>query len=488
MGLKQKIIKGSLWNGIAQFGVQFVNIFLTIILARKLDPSDFGLLGMVSVVIGILGYFSEFGLIASLIKEEHISDLDCNTAFWAGIGMSIMVYIIIYLGAPLLAWFYGIDELITIARILGLVFIISSYGFVPCALEMKQLKYNNLAIITLLSCIISGIVATLMAFRGFGVWTLVWQQIIMQLSATLGYIIMIKWHPKFIFSIDRLKVILNYGTHVTANNILKFISENIDYLLVGKLLGSSSLGIYTMAFRLSRYPIEKAMPIFGRMLFPAFASIQNNPIRLKTNFFRISAMLPFILTPFIITLFFITKSVIIVTIGEKWLESAILIKFFLFYILFLSFSFSDESILMLHNIKLLNLLKLIISLAFVIVGYFAFSLYGLNEGACVYTIMFSLYYIMLKLLVLKTLKISLISYLYCNRKVIAYILILMVIGFMVNHFIVGSPLFVVITFVGIQITSMLTILLHLKIILLKPFSINIDRCTSDLKSITSLIG
>ncbi|MDQ7090844.1 MAG: oligosaccharide flippase family protein [Methylococcales bacterium] len=222
MSLKKKIINGGLWNGISQFGAQGISFVLILVLARFLSPEEFGLLGMVSVITGFFGYFSECGLIYSIIKKKEIDALDCDTAFWGGIVFGVIVYVFIYAISPYISQFYNQPELTDLSRVLALAFIIGSYTFVPFALEQKKLQYKKLSIIRLISLLVSGCVAIYFAVRGAGVWALVFQQLSMKIVTVVATFFWMSWKPKFRFSYARFKDLFGFGMHVTVNNLIRF--------------------------------------------------------------------------------------------------------------------------------------------------------------------------------------------------------------------------------------------------------------------------
>lgn len=396
--LKQKLLAGTFWNSLSQVGNMVINFGLTFLLARLLTPEDFGLLGMIMVITGFLGYFSEFGMMAGIIRKSGADEAYTNTAFWSGIMLSFFVYFLLYLMSPWIALFYKEPQLTTLNRVVSLMFILGAYSFVPMALEMKALRYRVISLINLASLFVSGTVAVILAYYQFGVWALVSQQLIQRLVIALCSLLFLSWKPKMQFSWTCFRDLFGYGLHMTGNNLIKFFSENIDYLLVGKLLGSSALGLYTMAFRLSRFPIEKVWHIFGTMLFPAFASLQDDPEGMRRNYMKISLYGGILLFPFILCLVVFIRPLIHWVIGDQWLPAATLIQIFSIYIAFYCFSFGDEPLLMLKDIRLLNIIKIIYSSLLMVVGYIVVKelQWGLMGMAWVYTGCFFVMYLRLK--------------------------------------------------------------------------------------------
>jgi PST family polysaccharide transporter len=375
-GLKQKLLAGTFWNSLSQVGNMVINFGLTFLLARLLTPADFGLIGMIMVVAGFLGYFSEFGMMAGIIRKIEPDEVYTNTAFWSGILFSIVIYVLLYLISPWIALFYKEPQLIALNRVLSLMFVLGGYSFVPIALEMKALRYRTISLINLAALFVSGLAAVLLAYYQFGVWALVCQQLVLRLVISFSCLVFLDWKPKLRFSWASFADLYGYGFHMTGNNLIKFFSENIDHMLVGKLLGKDALGVYTMAFRLSRFPVEKLWHVFGTMLFPAFASLQDDSEKLRRNYMKISLYGGLLLLPFIVGIVLFIRPLIHWVIGDSWIGAATLIQIFSLYIGFYCFSFGDEPLLMLKDIRLLNLVKIGYALLITGAGYIGIREFG----------------------------------------------------------------------------------------------------------------
>lgn len=438
-GIKDKLKTGAIWNSVAQFGQQGINFILTLILARLLTPEDFGLLGMATVISGFIAYFSEFGLIASIIKKAEVDDRDCHTAFWACVVFSIGTYLVIYMMSPLIAVFYHCQELVPITRAVSVVFLLSMYTNVPYALEVKKLRYNKITLIRLVSLLVSGLPAVILAFCGFGVWALVWQQIIMHVVQVFGYLLVFRWIPRAEFSFSRFKELAAFGFHFTMNNMFKFASENIDYLLVGKLLGPTALGVYTMAFRLSRYPLEKLWGVFGKMLLPAFALMQDDRDRMKRNVLRVSSGGAFLLMPVLVIILVSTQSYVQLAVGDQWLSTVPLIKMFVAYLALMSVSFSDEAALMVAGkIRAVNTFRFVCTLFILGLGYWGIGRFNLFGMAAMYSLVVAVYQSVIKLLLIKRMNWTVSDYLGGMRKPLVYCAVILVIGYICMRLVENS--------------------------------------------------
>lgn len=452
--LKKKLLKGAFWNSLSQFGAQGINFIVIITLARILEVEDFGLLGMVTVITGFVGYFSEFGIIASLIKKRNVDDLDCSTGFWLGLGSSLIVYFALFFIAPMISWFYNQPELTDITRVISLVFPIGALVYLPIALETKSLRYDRITKVRLVSIFLSGAIAITLALTGSGIWSLVIQQVVMKICEVVGLVIATKFFPTFLFSRSRALEIIGFGKHMMVNNFIKFFSENIDYLLVGKLLGASSLGIYTIAFRISKYPIEKICQVLANILFPAYSSIQDDNQKLKKIYYQVSAAGVIVTVPVLSVILFGTYEFVQLSVGSKWSDAIPFIKILTFYLIFMSMSLGDEAVLTLLNIKKLNLVKLIATIIFSIFAFFIIKKYGLIGLSITYTIIFSIYWIIIKYVALSSLEISIYDFMKIFIRIFIYVLLIFLTAYIfsllnitnysfVNLMIIAIPVFIV---------------------------------------------
>jgi O-antigen/teichoic acid export membrane protein len=361
---------------------------------------------MVIVITAFIGYFSEFGLTAGLIQKKEIDSLDTNSVFWSTVAISVILYFLMYLAAPLVAVFYHEPRLTIITQVVFINFIVMPLNFIPDVMETKKLEYAKMSIAELLSVFVSGIVAIVLAYMNFGVWCLVWQSITKTGSRAVIIIFLTRWKPKFEFSWLRLKPLLNSGIHFTLTNLFMFTYENIDYLLVGKLLGKTPLGLYTMAFRLSKYPILKVQAIFGRMLFPLFSTFNDDPDRIKRNFTQLLVIFLTWMTPVLIFGYFVSEPVIYILLGEKWADTIPLVKIFMIYLVFSSFCIQNNPILgAINRIKIWNLVQMISTIFLGIFGFIGIKYAGISGMAIAFTVVTSISLLIVFVIIIRILNI-----------------------------------------------------------------------------------
>ena len=415
--LRKKLLVGGFWNSFSQFGVQGVNFVITIVLARLLTPTDFGLVGMVNVFIAFLGFFSELGLITTLVSKEKVDELDLNTAFWCGIVFSGVLYALVYRAAPLISLFYDNPRLVAISRVLFAVFPVRAVGFIITALEYRALRYNRLAAAHLSSTIAAGACGIWMAFAGYGVWSLVALFVVKEIVQIALLLVVTQWKPRLRFSFARTTGIIPFGFQITLNNLMKFASQNADYLLVGKLLGPHALGIYTLAFRLSRYALQKLVTIVGRMLFPAFSRIRGDITRTRHNVLKVSLLGLIVLLPFEIMLLVSGRLIVEVLVGPEWKEAVPILRIFLIYIVFSSFSFGDDPLMIAFGkVRSLNITKFVATVLLAAGGYIGIRLWGLYGMALAFSIVTGGYVMLIKAQVLRLIDIAVYRYIHLLTK------------------------------------------------------------------------
>lgn len=470
MSIKQKLINGAIWNTISQVLSQVINFVTTIILARLLTPQDFGLIGQVAVITGLVSFLSEFGFMPSLIQKKNIDDKDLNTAFYGTIIFSIVIYFTVYMSAPLVGKFYNNNEHVLITRVIFIQFLFAPFGFINDLLEYKRLDFKKIIISDLLSILISGIAGILMAYSGYGVWSLVWQGNIRTISKVIIIVLITTWRPKLIFSFQVFLELTKSGAHFTYRNLTLYITENIDFLLVGKIAGATTLGVYNIAFRMSNYPFTKVQQILGKMLFPAFTMLREDIQKVTHNYLKISLIGAFILLPSLIFIFFGTDLIVKLLLGEKWLQAIDVVRILVIYLFFSSISFADDAIMLaLNKVKILNIAKTIMFILLLIFGFIFTKKYGAIGMASVFSVFSILYIVTIKTLLLKQLDISIFSFL-LNFKDIIILLVILIIAYSCFELFI----FKLITDLLIQLFLMgLTLLVFMILFLIQKKVINI---------------
>jgi O-antigen/teichoic acid export membrane protein len=319
MVIKQLITSGVRWNSLSQFGRQVIQFITSVILARILLPSDFGLLSMAIVVVGFVSLFRDMGTSSAAIQRKEVSEKLLSSIFWVNIVLGVIATILVFVSSSFVAYLYREPEVGPILRILSLTFLFSAFSVVHNALYEKNMTFNKLAKLEIIAILTGSLVAVISALSGAGVWSLVCQNLITTLVLTLLLWLTSKWRPKFIFSWQEIRSISAYSLNLTGFNVLNYFSRNADYVLIGRFLGSQNLGYYTLAYRIMLYPIQNVSDVMGRLLLPIFSKIQDNNKAFLTIHLYIINTIAFVTFPIMLGLWCLADFMVPFAFGSKWI-------------------------------------------------------------------------------------------------------------------------------------------------------------------------
>lgn len=321
-GLKDKTVKGVGWSAIdnvAQYGVSFI---LGVILARILSPEDYGLIGLTAIFTSVCTVLINGGFGTALIRKKNATDDDYNTAFVVNIGMSLFLYLILYFCAPLIASFFGREELIALTRVSSIGIVIAGLSVVQQVHLIKAINFKTQTKISIAAVSISGIVGIIMAFCGCRVWSLVAQHLINNLLRTVLLWINNKWIPKLHFSIQSFKELFGFGWKIMLSWLLDSIWKQLYQVVVGKFYSPATLGQYTRAKGYSELLSSNLTSVIQRVTYPVLSTIQDDKVRMVAAYRRIIKTTMFVTATSIIFLGAISEPFIYCLIGTKWHEAA----------------------------------------------------------------------------------------------------------------------------------------------------------------------
>lgn len=321
--LKDITVSGVFWNAISRVSTIAIQFLITVILARLLNPADFGLAGIGIIYVGLLLVVNELGIAAPIIQKKEIREEHLSSSFWASIVIGSLICGISILISPLIANFFENERLKMVISVLSFGFIIGSVGIVQKAQLNRELNFKKIATTEIVAIVCSGTMSIILAIKGFGVWSIVWGAIVhnIMLSALVWKVS--PWRPKWMFHLKSFRELFSFGLNVMGANLVNYTRANIDQLIVGKCLGSSALGIYSMAFNLAVTPIKKTTSIITKVLFPAFSRIQTDNQRIQQAYLKIITYVSIISFPALTLLFIIAPEFIKVVFGEKWIAAVV---------------------------------------------------------------------------------------------------------------------------------------------------------------------
>jgi O-antigen/teichoic acid export membrane protein len=273
MSLKRQVAGALFWVALAQVIARGLTFVTTLILAKLLDPANFGLVGMAMLAINALALFQDIGFESALIYRRKDVEEASHTAFVTVILISLGIYLIILGTAPLVGHFFRQEAVVPLLRVLGLTVLISSVSRVPLVLLSRELDFRRRIFPELTASIIASGVAIVLAFRGLGVWSLVWRELIRAALATILVWPVTSYRPHWRFSRTAARELFNYGKHIVSSQTMIFLITNVDNAVVGRYVGDAALGFYQFAYNTSNQPATQITSIMSQVMFPAFSKM-----------------------------------------------------------------------------------------------------------------------------------------------------------------------------------------------------------------------
>lgn len=321
MQLKKEAFSGMVWVLVDYFLVKGVSFIGSIVLARLLLPSDFGIIAMIAIFITLGNIILDSGLSSSLIRNNNNDNIDYSTVFFTNVFFGVGIYILLYLVAPLIASFFNQEILVQVIRTYSLVFLFTSFSSVQMTILIKEMKFKKIAILNIPSVFIGLIIGVFMAVSGYGVWSIIIMYLTTQFVLSLGLWLSSDWKPSFIFSKDRFFYHFNYGYKLLLANFLSGTTTNLYNAVVGKFYSLNTAGSFERAFTLNNYPLMVLTQIIGKVSFPLLSKIQEDKEYLHEVFIKLVQFAFFVSAPIMIILSATAKPLILTLLGEKWSES-----------------------------------------------------------------------------------------------------------------------------------------------------------------------
>ena len=320
--MKHKTVKGLGWSALdnaARYGMQFM---IGIVLARLLSPDDYGLLGLVGIVTVVCTALVNGGFTTALIRKKNATEEDYNTVFICNLTMSLLLYGVTFLCAPLIADFFSREELTPLVRVSSLGLIIGALGMVQQTRLTKRIDFKTQTKITLVASAVSGVVGIGMALAGFGVWALVGQQLTSQIISTILLYIYNRWISCLRFSIESFHELFGFGWKMMVSILLDAVWKELYQVVVGKFYNPATLGQYTRAKHYAQLFSQNLTAVMERVTYPVLSSIQDEKERMVSAYRRMIRTSMFITTVALFSLGAVSEPLIYCMIGPKWHEAS----------------------------------------------------------------------------------------------------------------------------------------------------------------------
>lgn len=358
--INSKAKKGIVWDLSGSLARQLVILVISSILARLLDPIEFGIIGMSMVFITISQVFTDVGFTSGIIQQKNTNDITLSSVFYTNMFISILFSIALFFSAPFIADFYDEPRVTNILMLLSIIPPISALGRVQSAILTKKIDFKSLTIRDFVATLIGGVFGVIAAFSDYGVYSLVIQQITMVIVATIMLWYATGWRPKFQYSFFEIKKLLQFSSYVFFDSLMRQIFLKIDTLFVGKVFSPTILGFYTRAESLKSQVQTYTTNSLNKVIFPVLSKLQDNDEEFKLTYFKVFNIASGIVVTLIGPVYFLSYYIIIFLFGDKWEPSIIL-----FQILLLSIVTGPQGAIMSQGILAKGHSKLRFNLGFV---------------------------------------------------------------------------------------------------------------------------
>lgn len=385
----KSVINSMLWKLLEQFSSQIVSFVISIILARLLMPSDYGIIAIILVFVNLAKVIIDGGLNTALIQKQNADQIDFSTIFWFCMSLSVILYVILYFAAPYIAAFYHNELLTRVLRVLSIIVLFNAFNSIQRAFVSRHMLFRKLFFVNGISVLISGVLGIIMAKKGFGVWALVGQTLSSTVVCSVLMWFSVKWRPTIEFSKIRFKGLFDFGWKIFCTNFIIAIYENARSLIIGKVYQPSALAYFDRGKSLPQLVMSNVTTSINSVLLPTFANEQDNKARVKQMMRRSVQVSYFFVCPLLVGFIFTAKEIVLVMLTEKWLPCVPFIQ--IFCIAYLLIPIQNINITAIQSLGYsgitlkLEVIKKIIE-ALILVISFLINVYAVAWGIVVYNL------------------------------------------------------------------------------------------------------
>lgn len=318
--IKNKVFEGLFWKFSERIIAQLITFVVSIVLARILSPNEYGTIALVMVFIALADVFVSSGFGNALIQKKNSDDVDFSSVFYFNIVFSIIIYLLLYLCAPIIASFYSRAELVLVLRVLAIRIPIAAINSVQQAFVSKHMLFKRFFYSTLFGTVLSGVVGIIMAYQGYGIWALVAQYLTNTVVDTITLWFTVKWRPKKAYSWKRIRTLYKYGWKLLCSGLLETGYTQLRSLIIGKIYSSSDLAFYNKGDQIPNLLVTNINTSISSVLFPAISFYQDSNKQVKSMTRRAIRISSYVMWPLMIGLFVTSESIIHILLTDKWLD------------------------------------------------------------------------------------------------------------------------------------------------------------------------
>ena len=328
--LKDKTVKGVIWSSIDRFTTQGISFVFSMLIARMLLPSDYGVIAMLGIFMAVSQCFIDSGFGAALIRKKDRTETDFCTVFYFNIVVACLFYGLLWLASPYIARFYDMPLLESVTKVWGLNLIVNAFGGIQNAQLSIAIDFKSRAKISVITTLFTGLVGLWFAYQGHGVWALVYQGLASAILRCILLWCIVRWVPKLIFSWKSFKELFSFGSKLLASGLLATVFENLSTIIIGKVYNAGSLGVYSRANHLAQFPSSNITGVLQNVTFPVLSTIQDEDERLANAYRRFLRLSAFVVFPLMLGLSAVADPFIRLTLTDKWAGSIYLLQIICF--------------------------------------------------------------------------------------------------------------------------------------------------------------
>lgn len=319
--LKQKTLVGMMWTALQKFGVVGISFVSNVVLARLLTPDEFGCIGMLAIFILLCNTFVDGGFGSALIQKKEPTQQDYSTIFWWNIGLSVVLYGVLFAGAPAVGRFYDMPLLSDVLRVQGLVLLFNALRLIQSNQLRKRLQFKLLAITNIVAALASVATAIVLALMGWGVWALVAQQLVLAAVNALLVCAVGRWKPSLTFSWSSFKELFDFGFFILLSNLVNTFCNNVQGLLIGRMYNPATMGYYSQARKLEEVVSNSLSQVVDQVAYPVLAEAQHDRAYMQVILKKLVTSLAFVVFPLMLVMALAARPLIVLVYSAKWLPA-----------------------------------------------------------------------------------------------------------------------------------------------------------------------
>jgi len=327
---KSRVLTSLLWKVMERAGTQGMQFVVQIIIARLLVPEQYGIIAIVMVFISIAQVFVQCGLNTALIQKKDADEIDFSSVFYLSLIVAALLYIIIYISAPFIASYYTQPLLVQVLRVLSITLFIGALNSIQNAFAMRNMLFRKLFVGSLGAVIISGVVGITAACNGLGVWALVAQQLTYQISVVIILWFVIRWRPRLLFSLDRIRTLFSFGSKLLISSLVDTLFINLRTPIIGRMYSPAMLGFYNKGQQIPQLIVTNINGSIQAVMLPTLSAFQDEKKRVKEIMRRSIVTSSFFIFPMMIGLAVVAEPLIKIILTDKWLPAVPFLQIFCF--------------------------------------------------------------------------------------------------------------------------------------------------------------